>query len=235
MSASVEGLYAPTLEVTISTGAFDSDWANCERVSSYVARAVSHNRRDPLLHYNLLSSALNEILELAFRAHAPGASISCSVLRKETIDRIVLDVPGNEELNGTYRKLVDEAARGDSAERLASETAAAQEAAETARRTFEEGALSESLPTVAIAQAELEGGLGVLVAFVKAGLVASNGEARRQIKGGGLKVNDAPVTDEKLTLTPRDLSPDELSIVRDVTQVLSQVAITAASLAVINN
>jgi tyrosyl-tRNA synthetase len=86
--------------------------------------------------------------------------------------------------------------------------AAAHEAAETARRTFEEGALSESLPTVEIADAELESGLGVLVAFVKAGLVASNGEARRQIKGGGLKVNDAAVTDDKLTLTPRDLSPE---------------------------
>ena len=35
----------------------------------------------------------------------------------------------------------------------------------------------------------------------KAGLVSSNGEARRQIKGGGLKVNDATVTDEKMTLT----------------------------------
>src|SRR6202140_138180 len=86
--------------------------------------------------------------------------------------------------------------------------AAAQEAAETARRTFEEGALSESLPSIEIAQAELERGLGVLVAFVKAGLVASNGEARRQIKGGGLKVNDAPVTDEKMVLTQRDLTPE---------------------------
>jgi tyrosyl-tRNA synthetase len=86
--------------------------------------------------------------------------------------------------------------------------AAAQEAAETARRTFEEGALSESLPTIEIAQAELERGLGVLVAFVVAGLVASNGEARRQIKGGGLKVNDAPVTDEKMVLTQRDLTPE---------------------------
>jgi tyrosyl-tRNA synthetase len=86
--------------------------------------------------------------------------------------------------------------------------AAAAEAAETARRTFEEGALSESLPTVEITQAELEPGLGVLVAFVKAGLVASNGEARRQIKGGGLKLNDAPVTDEKMLLTGRDLSPE---------------------------
>jgi tyrosyl-tRNA synthetase len=86
--------------------------------------------------------------------------------------------------------------------------AAAEEAAETARRTFEDGALSESLPTVEITYAELERGLGVLVAFVKAGLVASNGEARRQIKGGGLKVNDAPVTDEKMMLTGRDRTPE---------------------------
>jgi tyrosyl-tRNA synthetase len=86
--------------------------------------------------------------------------------------------------------------------------AAAEEAAETARRTFEEGALSESLPTIEIAHAELERGLGVLVAFVKAGLVASNGEARRQIKGGGLKVNDAAVTDEKMVLTGRDPTPE---------------------------
>ncbi len=86
--------------------------------------------------------------------------------------------------------------------------AAGDEAAEAARRTFEEGSLSESLPTIEIAPADLANGLGVLVAFVKAGLVASNGEARRQIKGGGLKVNDAPVTDEKMVLTPRALSPE---------------------------
>jgi tyrosyl-tRNA synthetase len=48
----------------------------------------------------------------------------------------------------------------------------------------------------------------VLAAFVKAGLVASNGEARRQIKGGGLRVNDAAVTDEKMTLTPASLTPE---------------------------
>src|SRR5215472_6843657 len=118
MSASVDGPYAPTLQVTISTGAFDSDWANCERVSSYIARAVSHNRPDALLHYNLLSSALNEILELAFRSHAPGASISCSVLRRDGTDRIILSLPGDEELADTYRRMVAEAAQGDSARRL---------------------------------------------------------------------------------------------------------------------
>ncbi len=85
--------------------------------------------------------------------------------------------------------------------------AAAENAAETARRTFEEGALAETLPTVDIARAELEAGLGVLAAFVKAGLVASNGEARRQIKNGGLRVNDDAVTDEKMMLTPAQLTP----------------------------
>jgi len=87
---------------------------------------------------------------------------------------------------------------------------AALTAAETARRTFEEGALAESLPTVEIARAELTSGLGVLSAFVRAGLVASNGEARRQIKGGGLKVNDANVADEKMVLTEHDLTPQRV-------------------------
>jgi tyrosyl-tRNA synthetase len=86
---------------------------------------------------------------------------------------------------------------------------AAEQAAETARRTFEEGALAESLPTVEVSRGELEKGIGVLSAFAeKTGLVASNGEARRQIKGGGLKINDATVTDEKMTLTLRDLTPE---------------------------
>ncbi|WP_409188964.1 tyrosine--tRNA ligase [Bradyrhizobium sp. RDM4] len=85
---------------------------------------------------------------------------------------------------------------------------AANEAAETARRTFEEGALAETLPTVEIPRGELDAGVGVLNAFVKAGLVASNGEARRQIKGGGLRVNDESVTDEKMTLTPASLTPE---------------------------
>jgi tyrosyl-tRNA synthetase len=83
---------------------------------------------------------------------------------------------------------------------------AADAASETARQTFEEGALAENLPSVEISNAELEAGIGVLAAFVKAGLAASNGEARRQIKGGGLRVNDAAVGDEKMKLTPADLT-----------------------------
>jgi tyrosyl-tRNA synthetase len=84
--------------------------------------------------------------------------------------------------------------------------AAAEAAAETARKTFEEGVLAESLPTVEIAAADFDAGIGVLTAFVKAGLVASTGEARRQIKGGGLRINDAAVADERANLQASDLT-----------------------------
>src|SRR5215831_15085117 len=86
---------------------------------------------------------------------------------------------------------------------------AATAAEQTARQTFEEGTLAASLPTVEVPRAELDKGVGVLTAFCdKAGLVASNGEARRQIKAGGLRVNDKAVTDEKMALTTRDLTPE---------------------------
>jgi tyrosyl-tRNA synthetase len=85
---------------------------------------------------------------------------------------------------------------------------AANNAADTARQTFEEGTIAENLPTIEIPRPELEAGLGVLAAFVRAGLVASNGEARRQIKGGGLRINDVVATDEKMSLTPAELTPE---------------------------
>ena len=84
---------------------------------------------------------------------------------------------------------------------------AAEQAADTARRTFEEGALAETLPSFEIPRAKLDAGLGVLAAFVEAGLVSSNGDARRQIKGGGLKVNDVTVADERMMLRAGDLTP----------------------------
>ncbi|WP_213737404.1 tyrosine--tRNA ligase [Bradyrhizobium sp. dw_411] len=99
-------------------------------------------------------------------------------------------------------------ALADAATALLHGPEAARLAAETARQTFEEGRVAENLPSIDISRGELEAGIGVLASFVKAGLVASNGEARRQIKGGGLRVNDASVTDEKMTLTPSDLTAE---------------------------
>jgi tyrosyl-tRNA synthetase len=87
---------------------------------------------------------------------------------------------------------------------------AAERAAETARKTFEQGTLAESLPTVAVSAPLLEAGLGVLTAFGPdvAKLVPSTSEARRQVKSGGLRVNDRPVTDERAVLRISDLSPE---------------------------
>ena len=82
--------------------------------------------------------------------------------------------------------------------------AEAEKAAEAARSTFEQGARSENLPSVAISTAEFAG-LRVAAAFVRAGLVASNGEAKRHIAAGALRVNDAPVSDENTTLSTADL------------------------------
>ena len=85
---------------------------------------------------------------------------------------------------------------------------AAEDAAETARRTFEQGAIGDALPSFDVGAGKLEDGLGVLTAFVTAGLVSSNSEARREIRGGALKVNDKSVDDEQAVLTPADLSDD---------------------------
>jgi tyrosyl-tRNA synthetase len=87
--------------------------------------------------------------------------------------------------------------------------AAAQAAEAAARQTFEEGTVSADLPTAEVRHSELDQGIGVLTAFSeRARLVASNGEARRQIKAGGLRVNDQVVSDDKMVLTARDLTPE---------------------------
>lgn len=78
---------------------------------------------------------------------------------------------------------------------------AAEKAMETARKTFEEGATAQSLPTIDVPKAELADGIGVLSLFVTAGLGSSNGEIRRHIKGGAIKINDQAVLDETMNVT----------------------------------
>ncbi|KPF57288.1 tyrosine--tRNA ligase [Rhizobium sp. AAP116] len=85
---------------------------------------------------------------------------------------------------------------------------AAEQAAETARKTFEEGALADTLPTVEVASAELEAGIGLLGLIVKAGLAASNGEARRHVQGGAVKINDAGVSDERMSVGTAEVTAD---------------------------
>ena len=87
---------------------------------------------------------------------------------------------------------------------LAHGQASADEAAETARRAFEEGEAAETLPSVSLPRDELETGIAAFRLFTLAGLAASNGEARRLIRGGGARVNDTPVTDEGQVISFRD-------------------------------
>jgi tyrosyl-tRNA synthetase len=105
---------------------------------------------------------------------------------------------GGAEINEAKKTLATEATA------LVHGRAAAEAAAETARQTFEQGGASADLPTVDVDAAELAAGLGVLTAFVRAGLVPSTGEARRQVQAGGLRVNDQPVVDARAVLTPAD-------------------------------
>ncbi|RWO43992.1 MAG: tyrosine--tRNA ligase [Mesorhizobium sp.] len=87
---------------------------------------------------------------------------------------------------------------------------AAEQAEETARKTFEEGALAETLPTVEVGKADLESGVGILSLFVAAGLAASNGEARRHIQGGAVRLNDQSVSDDRRLVTLEDLGPEQV-------------------------
>lgn len=104
------------LEMDMDVGVFASDWSHCDRISSYVARMISHNRRDSLLHANLFSSALNELLETVFREHAPSGRFACSVLRSGNVDRVALRVPCDGAHLSFYRDAVDQVRRADAVE-----------------------------------------------------------------------------------------------------------------------
>lgn len=84
----------------------------------------------------------------------------------------------------------------------------AEQAAETARKTFEEGAKAADLPSVAVAGSDFESGVGLLSLIVTAGLAKSNGEARRHIKAGAIKINDQAVSDEGLIVDSGCLDAD---------------------------
>ncbi len=86
---------------------------------------------------------------------------------------------------------------------LAHGRAVAEDAAETARKLFEQGVAAEGLPTVVIQAQEFGPGLPAFALLVRAGLAASNGEARRLIRGGGARLDDVVIADEGLLVAPR--------------------------------
>jgi len=83
--------------------------------------------------------------------------------------------------------------------------AAAEAAAGTARDVFEAGGAGAELPQTALPHDVLARGVPAFELFVRAGLAASNSEARRLIKGGGARLNDAVVTGEMQPVSLADL------------------------------
>jgi len=106
-----------------------------------------------------------------------------------------------EDLNEAKKILATEATA------LAHGREAAAKAADTSRRTFEEGGLAEGLPTFEIPRAKLAAGLPVTNLVHMTGLTASASEARRHIEGGGMRLNDTPVTDVKAVADLKSLTP----------------------------
>ncbi len=113
-----------------------------------------------------------------------------------------LDALEGRELNEAKKVLAFEATK------LCRGEAAAAEAADTARRTFEEGVVDAQLPTLEVAAERLEAGVPLYLLLAEAGLCSSNGEARRLIKGGGARVNDEKVEDETALIGPDRLLPE---------------------------
>ncbi len=87
---------------------------------------------------------------------------------------------------------------------------AARAAADTARQTFEEGGLGADLPSIDIGRDRLESGIPAFELFCQAGLTKSNSEARRLIKGGGARINDARIDDEGHLVGTSDAGPDDV-------------------------
>ena len=106
------------------------------------------------------------------------------------------------ELNEAKKRLANAATA------LAHGDAAAAGAAESARRTFELGAIGDGLPVLEIARVELDQGVPAFDLFRRAGLAQSGGEARRLIKGGGARINDAAATSDVQLVTSKDIGPD---------------------------
>ena len=126
--------------------------------------------------------------------------------------RLFTDLPQDEieRLEGLDGSEINEAKKvlANEATRLCHGDAAAADAAETARRTFEEGASGDALPVADITRIQLDDGFLFYEGLKETGLAASNGEARRLIKGGGARVNDKVVNDEFHKLGPDDLDDD---------------------------
>ncbi|MGE0746532.1 MAG: tyrosine--tRNA ligase [Rhodospirillales bacterium] len=177
----VFGLTSPL--ITLSSGekmgktARGAVWLNAERLSPYDYYQFWRNTADPDVGRFLRLFTELPVAEADRLAALDGA-----------------------EINEAKKMLAFEATK------LCHGAEAAEAAAETARTTFEEGALGADLPRVAVPAAELSAGIAAFNLVRLAGLAASNGEARRLIANGGVRINDVAVNDQMMTVDSAFLS-----------------------------
>ncbi|MDP1960711.1 MAG: tyrosine--tRNA ligase [Reyranella sp.] len=151
-------------------------WLNAERVSAYDFWQYWRNTED---------ADVSRFLKLFTELPLP------EIARLEALK--------GQEVNEAKKILATEVTR------LAHGTAAAELAAETARRTFEEGAKADSLPTVDVPRARLKAGMAAFELLHEAGLAESRNEARKLVKGGGARLNDKPIASDTATVGEGDL------------------------------
>ncbi len=186
-SKEVFGLTSPLL--TTASGAkmgktaSGAVWLNAERLSPYDYWQFWRNTEDADVGKFLRLFTELPLDEIARLESLPGAQI-----------------------NDAKKVLADEATR------LCHGADAAEAARRTAEETFEKGGAGGDLPTVEVPRAELEAGVTLVDLLVRLEMAASKGEARRLIKQGGARVNDAPVTDEANTVTLAALDGDHIKL-----------------------
>jgi hypothetical protein len=104
------------IQIDMEIADFLSAWPHCDHLSTYMARMISHNRSDSVLHSTLFSSALNELLELAFRTRRSDGSLVCRVSRHGPVERVELTFPCTHEDRQLYEEVAtysrDEEAQG---------------------------------------------------------------------------------------------------------------------------
>lgn len=109
--------FLPLLEIALGAPTFAANWSHCHRIATYIARMVSHNRANSAAYLNLFSSALNELLETAFRTHKGNGNINCTVSRAGKIDRIALTIPCDEHIQNFYSATITELGAQDATDR----------------------------------------------------------------------------------------------------------------------
>ena len=154
-------------------------WLNADRLSPYDYWQVWRNTED---------ADVGKFLRLF------------TELPLEECDRLAA-LPG-AQINEAKKVLADEATT------LLHGREAAEAARAAADKAFEQGVLSEDLPTLEVDRAALEAGIPVANLVVDAGLASSRSDARRLAQGGGLRVNNEPVTDGAQLLSLSDLTPE---------------------------